>query len=30
LAILPEGQPSPTDEDIARWRDERLTERYGT
>jgi len=29
LAILPEGQPSPTDAEIARWRDERLTERYG-
>ncbi|MDZ4719115.1 MAG: hypothetical protein SH847_11740 [Roseiflexaceae bacterium] len=29
LALLPEGFIPPTDEDIARWRDERLTERYG-
>jgi hypothetical protein len=29
LAILPAGFTPPTDEDIARWRDERLMERYG-
>jgi hypothetical protein len=29
LALLPNGFTPPTDEDIARWRDERLTERYG-
>jgi hypothetical protein len=29
LALLPEGFVPPTDEEVARWRDERLMERYG-
>ena len=29
LALTPDGFIPPTDEDIARWREERLMERYG-
>ncbi len=30
LAQLPEGFVPPTDEEVARWREERLLERYGS
>jgi hypothetical protein len=30
LALLPNGFTPPTDEEVVRWRDERLMERYGT